>query len=1153
MNFSRPYIHRSFPSGALAASIASLLAAAVCQEARAVDGTWIQNANPAGGSTNVWSDPNNWAGGQVADGIDEDAFFLYNPTRNDIGSNIFLDSSRTIGHIYFGDLDGVGSGSMAINGPTGGNSVLTLATTTGKPTFDANILLNNGFDGKKAILGLPATLSLAGTQGFDKTGFGFFSLRNNLAPLSGAIGIRGGTLDTRVVLNNNIAVTGAGILSLDFTNSGTVTSNLLTPSSTLALGGAEGSGYVTEGARAAVVSQTIAGLTINAGGNSIQANANSATNTFTWNLGTVTRNTGGALNLFGAQTFTFNVTPGGSIPGNDASGIIGGWLTFGNNDFARLNGSAVNATGVTYTNNTWGPNLNTTVNSVNFPTSAANTQTNATTHTLRFQDGSPRFLTLSGTNTIETGGVLFGNSGNSAHQINGGALTSSAGVSDLIVHQYSGAGGWGVLLNADVVDNGAPLTLVKAGTGPLIVDGAKSYTGGTILGQGTLVLGKALGGSSTGSVTGNIVNSGQIAFNRSGTYTLANTIAGNGTVAQWSEGTLVLNNTVSAGGLDLRNGTTRLDFSGTAPNNIVPAGVLTTTGEYTAGGRLILRDATLEVVGKPGSASEQTFRLTDVLGSAAITLAPGSVSTATAGLPVSSVMLNLGAINRPLNANDGGGTLKLTLPSASILRAGPTVIGATANTAVLPPETLVSDNGQAFVTVNRTDWGARDSTNTQIVAGSTIPGFYSSLTALNGNADYDGAISINSSTTLSSLRFNTTAAAAVTVEGGVQIKLGGILVTPTSGTPDISGSGAISAVNAGGRDLIIFQNSIAPMNIGATIANTSTVAADTTNLIKDGPGTLFLTGVNTYTGKTYVQGGSLRVASSNIGTGAAVAGNIFIREGTMMLEGTSVVNTGANFISIGQRLGETGTLTIQDSANWTTNGDFNVADVNSTGTLNLKGGAVLSVGNFYVGKVGSAIGTANFFDGPGDSGVVTIAGGATPADVRVGGNNPSDALAQGVIVQKGGTVSISRNVQIGAYGTGSYEQSGGLYAPITGFHVVGRFISGRGLWNLSGGTMDLTGSGVGGAFIVGEQGTGTFNVSGNAVFAGKSLSLGHNNGLGFVNQTGGTVSLNATGNVTFGTVFQGGILLGNAGRRLERHLHAWRRGAGHSGDQPRRG
>lgn len=1096
---------RPILQGSITAALLSLIPGAM-----AVDGTWTQTNNIAAPGA-LWSDVGNWAAGTIADGVDANAYFVYNPgqTGGDVGGNIVLDSSRSIGHLYMSDLDGLASSSVALLSSPTFSPTLTLQTLTGKPTIEANLLVNNNLGGnKKAIIQnngtAGTTFTLAGTQGFDKTGFGFLSLRSNMA-LTGDIGVLGGTLDTRIAINNNVAVSGAGILNLDFGLFSGPT-NMLAPATTLTLGGALGSGYVTEAARAAVVSQTVAGLTLNAGAHSIQANANSATNTFTWNFGTITRNAGSALNLFGANTFTFNFTAGGSVPGNDTSGIAGGWITFGNNDFARVNGTSL-ATYTAYTNNTWGAGLNTTINGVNFPNvPGTNSQSNATTHTLRFQDGSARILNLSGTNTIETGGILFGNNGNSMHQLIGGAITS--GTNEMILHGYSSAGGWGVIVNSDIVDNGAtPLQLVKAGTGPVVLDGDKSFTGGTILGQGTLVLGKALGGSSTGSVLGPIVNSGVLAFNRTGTYTPTNTITGNGVIANWSDGTVVLNKEVSAGGLDLRSGGITLDFSGpSAPdNNIVPAGSLTTNGFYSGGGRLSLRDGSLNITGAAGESNTQAFAMTDIQGSTSINLTPGAGG---------SVTLSLGAYNRPNNANDGAGTLKLSLPANATLTT-PVSFPSLANA-------LVADNGQAFVTVNGTDWGAKNGTNTGIVAGSTVGGFYTPLTSLTGNADYNADTTVIGNTTLASLRFDTVASpATLTVNSGIQLNLGGVLVTPNSAAPvTIAGPGAIGAANTGGRDLFVFQNDDQPMTISAVIANNS--SGQTTNLVKEGSGELILSGANTMTGKVFVQGGLLRMTGGNIGTGATAAGNVFIREGEMRLEGSSSVNTGGNFISIGQRLGEKGTLSLTGSSSWTTNGDFNVSDVNSEGILNVQDTAALTVSSLYVGKGGSSVGTLNL-----SGGAVNVNTGG--ADIRVGGNTQSDSISQGIINQTGGALNANKNFQLGAHGIGTYNQSAGTFTALSGFTGIGRFISGQGTWNLSGtGTINTQAAATGAALIVGEQGIGTLNISGNSNVLAKTLSLGHNNGVGIINQNGGTVALNSTGTLTGFTNAQAGVVLGGA-------------------------
>ena len=80
-------------------------------------------------------------------------------------------------------------------------------------------------------------------------------------------------------------------------------------------------------------------------------------------------------------------------------------------------------------------------------------------------------------------------------------------------------------------------TVNKSGTGTLTLTGDNIYTGGTTISAGTLSLGN---GGTSGSVVGNIVDSGALIFNRSNALTYAGLISGTGTVTKSGAGTLTL-------------------------------------------------------------------------------------------------------------------------------------------------------------------------------------------------------------------------------------------------------------------------------------------------------------------------------------------------------------------------------------------------------------------------------------------------------------------------------------------------------------------------------------------------------------------------------------------------------------------------------------
>jgi fibronectin-binding autotransporter adhesin len=96
--------------------------------------------------------------------------------------------------------------------------------------------------------------------------------------------------------------------------------------------------------------------------------------------------------------------------------------------------------------------------------------------------------------------------------------------------------------------------LTKVAAGRMTLTGANTYNGGTTITGGTLQIGS---GGTNGSIAGDVLNNGTLAFNRSDDITFANVVSGTGTLSQVGTGTLILTgaNTYSGGTIVTGNGT----------------------------------------------------------------------------------------------------------------------------------------------------------------------------------------------------------------------------------------------------------------------------------------------------------------------------------------------------------------------------------------------------------------------------------------------------------------------------------------------------------------------------------------------------------------------------------------------------------------------
>ncbi|MGX1787734.1 autotransporter domain-containing protein [Bosea sp. NPDC055332] len=180
-------------------------------------------------------------------------------------------------------------------------------------------------------------------------------------------------------------------------------------------------------------------------------------------------------------------------------------------------------------------------------------------------DGSRTYaLSLSGDSklTIARTGTasLFG-----GIQLVSGTLTldQAGGIDVTIANAISGAGG-----------------LRKTGAGMVTLTDANTYTGGTTISGGTLQIGD---GGTSGSILGDIVNNGQLIFNRSNSISFNGAISGTGGLTKQGAGALILS------GTNTYSGATTIE-AGAIFINAAPA--LSAASDYSiaSGARLEISD-----------------------------------------------------------------------------------------------------------------------------------------------------------------------------------------------------------------------------------------------------------------------------------------------------------------------------------------------------------------------------------------------------------------------------------------------------------------------------------------------------------------------------------------------------------------------------------
>jgi autotransporter-associated beta strand protein len=353
---------------------------------------------------------------------------------------------------------------------------------------------------------------------------------------------------------------------------------------------------------------------------------------------------------------------------------------------------------------------------------------------------------------------------------------------------------------------------------------------------------------------------------------------------------------------------------------------------------------------------------------------------------------------------------------------------------------------------------------------------------------------IAASQTINSLRVP--AAATVTINPGVALTLssGGLLhPANATGAPIITGG---TLLGAAGADLIIHANNLAnTLTIGSVVADNGSATA----LTKAGPGTLILSGNDTYSGVTYINGPTIQGAGGgNLPAAPIAAGTLQIGSG-----GTS------GGISNSPSVQNMGTLAFNRSDAMTYGGLVSgFGGIKQAGS----GTTILTADNTYFGITTITAGTLQIGNG-GATG--SFANSANVANAGTLAFNRSGTLTYGGIISGIGSVNVLSGTVVlntnETYTGSSIVTAGTLALGATGS------ISSSSQINIAGGaTLDATAPG---GITLGTQtllGTGTVlgnltTAAGSAIKAGRDGTTGTINLNGNVSLAGGTITIDVNG------------------------------------------